>query len=543
MDISRGDKNRKVDELFSEWAKASSPGCAIGIMQNGEVSYQQGYGMANLEYDIPITPKTSFHVASVSKQFTAMAIALLASNHQLSLDDDVRQHLHYVPDFGETLTIRQMLHHTSGIRDQWDLLILAGWRMDDVITTDDVLELVKKQERLNFTPNSEYLYSNMGYTLLSCIVEEVSGKSLHEYCDEHIFKPLGMQDTHFHDDYLMLVPNRAYSYDATESGFQHEVLSYSTVGATSLHTTVGDLMRWANSFHSDPVWADDVMDMMHTKGVLNSGEEISYALGQTIQTYKGLKTVSHTGGDAGFRSYLVRFPDQNTSIVVLCNLGNMSPKKLAEQIADIYLADELTDFPEQEHTPIELTLEQLVDKVGIYYNAEVARTIRLELQNDQLMIMVGSGIPIVPLSETEFFTPPLPDTIFRFEQTGNSSRDVIEINPSSPPVRYKQMDKWSPSIDELQDYVGTYYSPELDFSFYILVQDDQLCVRRRKHGTTRLVPTFSDGFLGNVYPASQYGEGRLGLVFYRGDQNEILGFEASVWRVRHVQFVRQTGDK
>ncbi len=542
MDMNMSDKIRQFDALFSQWAKASSPGCGIGIMQDGEVIYQQGYGMANLEYNIPITPKTSFHVASVSKQFAAMAIALLASNHQLSLDDDVRQHLHYVPDFGETLTIRQMLHHTSGIRDQWDLLILAGWRMDDVITTDDVLELVKKQERLNFTPNSEYLYSNMGYTLLGCIVEQVSGQSLHEYCDEHIFKPLGMQDTHFHDNYRMLVPNRAYSYDATKSGFQHEVLSYSTVGATSLHTTVGDLMRWANSFHGDTMWADDVMDMMHTKGILNSGEEISYALGQTIQTYKGLKTVSHTGADAGFRSYLVRFPDQNTSIVVLCNLGNMSPKKLAEQIADIYLADDLTESSEQDNTPIELTPEQLSDKVGIYYNAEVGRSIRLKLHNDSLMVMVGNGIPIIPLSETEFFSSPFPDTKFRFEQTENGGRDLIEINSSSPPVRYKQMEKWSPTVDELQDYVGTYYSPELDFSFYILVQDDQLCLRRRKHGTTLLVPTFADGFLGNVYPASLYGEGRLSLLFYRSDQNEILGFEASVWRVRHVQFIRQTAN-
>jgi len=541
LDLILENKQQQVDKLFTEWAKANSPGCAIGIMQDGEILYQQGYGMANLEYNIPITPQTSFHVASVSKQFAAMAIALLASKGQLSLEDDVCQYLDYIPDFGETITIRHMLNHTSGLRDQWELLILAGWRMDDVITTDDVLELVKKQERLNFSPGNEYLYSNMGYTLLGCIVEQVSGLSLHDYCDEHIFTPLGMQDTHFHDDYKMLVPNRAYSYDVTESGFKHDVLSYSTVGATSLHTTVGDLMLWAHSFHGDSVWADDVIDEMHTQGILNNGEEIPYALGQVIQDYKGLTSVNHSGGDAGFRSYLVRFPDHNLSIVVLCNLSTMLPRKLAEQIADIYLADHLTESDDQERVVIELTSEQLADKRGVYYNAELARILRLDVRDGSLMIEVGSGIPLVPLSDTEFERLAT-KTMFQFEQTEDGNYDVIETTPSSPPVIYKPMAISSPSIDELNDYVGTFYSSELDVSYYIVLQDDQLCLRRRKHGTSPLLSAFKDAFTGNIYPVESSADGRLSLIFYRDGSNANLGFHIAEGRVRHVRFIRQMVD-
>jgi len=534
------DKHQQVDQLFTQWAKASSPGCAIGIMQDGEIVYQQGYGMANLEYNIPNTPKTIFHVASVSKQFAAMAIALLADKNQLSLDDEVNQYFTEFPDFGETITIRHLLHHTSGLRDQWELLILAGWRMDDVITTDDVLELLKNQEKLNFKPGDEFLYSNMGYTLLATIVELVSGKSLHEYCEEHIFKPLGMGDTHFHDDYTMLVPNRAYSYAVTESGFKHDVLSYSIVGATSLLTTVGDLLMWSNSFQDDSVWGQDVIDALHTQGILNDGEQIPYALGVVVRTYKGLMRVGHDGADAGFRSTLIRFPDQNLSIVVLCNLGTMSPGKLAAEIADIYLADVFIEPAEDELSPIELTTEQLADKVGVYYNAELAQIRRLEIHNESLTIMIGTGMSLVSLSNSDFHLGSVPEIKYRFQETDDRQRQLIETNASSPSVIYQHMPTVSLSATDLQAYAGTYYSRELDISFYVLVEDDQIYVRRRKHGTTQLLPAFADAFTGNIYPSDAFGEGRLSFIFYRGEDNEILGFDVSGGRVRHIRFIRKS---
>lgn len=532
-------KQQKVDQLFSEWAKASSPGCSISIMQDGEFVYQQGYGMANLEYNIPIVPKTIFHVASVSKQFTAMAIALLADSNQLSLDDDVRQYLTELPDFGETITLRHMLHHTSGLRDQWELLILAGWRMDDVITTDDILELVEKQERLNFNPGDGFLYSNMGYTLLGCVVKRVSGKSLHDFCDEHIFKPLEMHHTHFHDDYTMLVDNRADSYIAKDEEFKHSVLSYSTVGATSLFTTAEDMLLWAQSFQDNTVWGEDVIKAIHTKGLLNNGEEFPYALGVIVSQYRGLAMISHGGADAGYRSNLIRFPDQSLYIAVLCNLGSMNPTKLAQNIADIYLEDEFIEESSEEVGNIDLKPEQIANKIGIYYNKIIAQTIRIEEHNQKLMVMIGTGIPLVPMSENDFHLAPFPEMKFRFEQSNDGIQRLIQMLPLTSPVEFNQMSSISPSIDDLESYTGTYHSPELEVSFYLVMQDDQLCLRRRKHGTTALLATFTDGFIGNLYPSSPYGEGRLNLIFYRDNDNHIKGFNASGGRVRHVRFIRQ----
>ncbi|HZM99550.1 MAG TPA: serine hydrolase, partial [Pyrinomonadaceae bacterium] len=196
---------KKVDQLFATWDKPESPGAAIAVIKDGIVVYKRGYGSANLEYNVPITPQTVFHVASVSKQFTAFAIALLASQGKLSLDDDIRKHLPEVPDFGKKITVRHLIHHTSGLRDQWTLLGMAGWRLDDVITKEHIMKMVRYQRELNFDPGAENLYSNTGYTLLAVIVERVSGQSFREYTEANIFKPLGMTNTHFHDDHEEIV--------------------------------------------------------------------------------------------------------------------------------------------------------------------------------------------------------------------------------------------------------------------------------------------------------------------------------------------------
>src|SRR6185436_1924774 len=234
----------KVDKLFANWDKPDSPGAALIVVKDGAVVYKRGYGSANLEYNIPITPATVFHVASVSKQFTAFAITMLAKAGKLSLDDDIHKYLTELPDFGQKITIRHLLHHTSGLRDQWELLAMAGWRLDDVITKEHILKMVRHQKELNFSPGQEYLYCNTGYTLLAVIVERITGQSFREYMQETIFKPLNMTGTHFHDDHEMIVKNRAYSYRPYgPQDFKLSALNYANVGATSLFTTVEDMAR------------------------------------------------------------------------------------------------------------------------------------------------------------------------------------------------------------------------------------------------------------------------------------------------------------
>ncbi len=332
---------REVDAVFDAWNRWDSPGAALAVARDGKVIYTRGYGSAHLEYPIPITPATIFHVASVSKQFTCFAVILLAEEGKLSLDDDIRKHLQEMPDFGTAITIRQLMHHTSGLRDQWQLLAIAGWRMDDVITRDHIMKLVRKQRDLNFTPGSEHLYSNTGYTLLAEIVARVSGKSFAEFTEERIFKPLGMSSTHFHDDHEHIVPGRAYSYSKGEKGYRNSVLSFANVGATSLFSTAEDLSRWLANLDDGRVGGEAVIRQMHQRGKLSSGKELSYASGLTYSESRGLEYVGHDGSDAGYRSSALRVPKHRLSVVVLSNVGTFNPNTAAKRVAEIVLADQL----------------------------------------------------------------------------------------------------------------------------------------------------------------------------------------------------------
>ena len=386
----------KVDQLFAEWNCPDSPGAAVAVTKDGEVIYKQGYGMANLEYDIPITTTTIFDIASVSKQFAAFAIVTLSHQGKLSIEDDIRTHLPDVPDFGHTIAIRHLLHHTSGLRDWVQSLVIAGDLMDDVISFKHILKMARHQKVLNFEPGAAYLYSNTGYNLLAEIVETVTGDSFREWTDTHIFKLLGMTNSHFHDDYEMILKNRAYSYQAVENGgFKHAVNNTTALGSSSLYSTVEDLAKWILNFDNTRIGEQTVIEQMHERGVLNNGEQINYALGLNLGEYRGLKTVGHSGSWRGFRSHLMRFPDQKLGVVILCNLDIFNPLGLAEKVADIYLSDVLgsaeaseldkTKEPAEETESEPLTSEKLAEFEGDYYTEELDTTYTLRVCGNQLV--------------------------------------------------------------------------------------------------------------------------------------------------------------
>ena len=386
----------KVNRLFAEWNQLDSPGAALAVTRDGEVIYKQGYGMANLEYDIPITTTTIFDIASVSKQFAGFAIATLLHEGRLSLDDNIRMYLPDVPDFGNTITIRHLLHHTSGLRDWVQSLVIAGVGMDDVISFKHILKMVQHQKALNFEPGEAFLYSNTGYNLLTEIVETVTGHSFREWTDTNIFKPLAMTNSHFHDDYEMILKNRAYSYQTVEKDrFKHAVNNTTALGSSSLYSTVEDLAKWVLNFNNTHIGEQTVIEQMHQCGVLNDGEQISYAFGLNIGEYRTLKTVGHSGSWRGFRSHLIRFPDQKFGVVILCNLDTFNPLGLAEQVADLYLADVLGPVeisePDEALQPEEgtksepLIPEQLTEFEGDYYTEELDTTYTIGVRGNGLV--------------------------------------------------------------------------------------------------------------------------------------------------------------
>ena len=308
------------------------------------------------------------------------------------MEDDVRKYIPEVPDFGKTITLRHLANHTSGMRDQWNLLALAGWRLDDVITKEHIMKLVEKQEELNFEPGEEYRYCNTGYTLLAEVVSRVSGMSFADFTQKRIFEPLGMESTLFYDEHEKIVPNRAYSYAPDVDGFRKVGLSYANVGATSLFTTVEDLALWALNFEAPKVGNDDTFNEMHTQGILNSGDTIDYALGQVINQYRGLNRVSHGGADAGYRTTISRFPDQRFSVIIFSNYGSFNPSWKANQVADIYLEDEFTEPrqayrgnqpPQPEEVPMPGSLE---DYVGVYYSPELSTDYEIKIKEGALVV-------------------------------------------------------------------------------------------------------------------------------------------------------------
>ncbi len=340
------DLSKRVDELFRQWQSKESPGAAVLVMLDGKVVHARGYGMANLEHGVPIGTSTIFDIASVSKQFGAMAVALLEADGRLSLDDEVRKYIGELPSFGTPITLRHLVHHTSGIRDWPGTLAIAGWSFEDVVSFPQILRMAFHQRELNFTPGDAYAYSNTGYNLLAEVVARVSGKSFRQFCDERIFKPLGMTRTHFHDNHAEVVVNRAESYRPGPggAGHRHAVSNLTALGSSSLFTTIDDLAKWIDNLHAKTpaVGGQAVVTRMHERGRLNSGTAITYAFGQGIGEHRGLRVVNHTGSWAGYRSILERFPDQRFAVVILANTAAMNPSPLARQIADLYLADRFT---------------------------------------------------------------------------------------------------------------------------------------------------------------------------------------------------------
>ena len=333
---------RRVDSVFVALDKPTSPGCALGIYNAGDIAYTRGYGSANLEHGIPNTPRTVFDLGSTSKQFTAMSVALLEQDGKLSLDDDVRRWIPELTAYPKPVTIRQLVHHTSGLRDYLTLMWLRGVNFDGVTTASDALSLIVRQRETNFEPGSEYLYSNSGYFLLSEIVRRASGKTLAEFARERIFAPLGMQVTHFHDDHTMIVPNRATGYAQREGGgFEIAMSGFEQVGDGSVMTTVEELARWDRNFYEGRVGGRALLDAMHVPARLTGGRTLDYASGLVVGEYRGLRTVRHGGSWAGYRAELLRFPEQRTSIAVLCNYSRSGPGRLSQRVADVILRDRL----------------------------------------------------------------------------------------------------------------------------------------------------------------------------------------------------------
>ena len=522
----------RVDSIFARWDHVNSPGCAVGVSRDGEMIYQRGYGMSNMEHAIAITPQSIFHVASISKQFAAFSILLLEQEGKLSVDDDVRKYIPELPSYGKKITIDHLLHHTSGLRDQWDLLGLADWREDDLITEDDVMRVVSRQKELNFEPGDEYLYSNTGYTLLAVIVKRVSGKSLRDFADERIFKPLGMTSTHFHDDHTMIVPGRTQAYQPKRGGgWSISIPVFDTYGATSLFTTVGDLLKWEHNFADAKIGGQALVAKFTTPGKLNDGTPISYARGVVVEKYRGLSAVGHSGADAGYRADVVRFPDQRLAVAALCNLANINPAPLTRRVAAVYLGSQM--LPEDSGAApkaVAVAAGELARYAGAYWSPLSEEVRRFEVRGDTLFMQVGGRVALTPVGGDRFMGPG--EQEYRFTVQANAVRQLSIVAEGQKPRVLERLETFTPGAKQLASYVGRYYSGEIDTEYDLVVRGDTLVALSRRGAEYPLQPLSADIFA---------SRGMGTIRFERDGKKRVTALRISTGRVRRLKFGR-TGD-
>jgi CubicO group peptidase (beta-lactamase class C family) len=509
----------KVDAIFTRWT-AATPGCAVGATVRGEPAVTATYGKADLEHDVAIAPDTIFEAGSVSKQFTAAAVLLLARDGKLKLDDPARRYIPELPDYGAPLTIRHMLNHTSGLRDWGSLAAIAGWpRGSRVHTHAHVLEIVSRQRALNFPTGTRWSYSNSGYNLAAIVVSRVSGMSFADFTKTRIFEPLGMDSTSWRDDYTRIVKRRAVAYNERKGTFATDMPFENVHGNGGLLTTVGDLLKWNENFTSPKVGDAAFVEELERRARFNDGRSHEYALGLYVDTYRGVREVDHSGATAGYRAHLSRYPDQGVSVAVLCNVGSANATAYAKAVAELLLTDLRPPTPRAaSHT---LTDAEAAPLVGLYRSTHPVGIATVARSETGLSIQgVGN---LLPLSAKRFESADL--ATYEFD-----GRKGIRLTDEFGTVtEYERVDPAKPSIDRLKAYVGRYVSDEIETTFTVELGGEQLVIRRRPDATIALSPAYADAF------SSPLGW----ITFQRDSSKRIVALTASQDRVWALTFARQ----
>ena len=527
----------EIDPIFQEWTKGEVPGGALAIVKGGEIIYKQGYGLADMEHGLPIEPSSVFYIGSVSKQFVTFCILLLEEQGKVSLDDSIQTYLPDFPTYGHTLTLRHFIHHTSGVRDFLTLMDLKGRNYLDHMEVSEVYELIKRQKELNFVPGDQYLYSNSCYFMLALIVKKASGMSIREFAQKEIFDPLGMDHTQFYDDNRNFVYNKAFSYQASAKGFDNLIMRFDLVGSGGIYSTVEDLFLWDQNFYANTLGkgTQALIDKMHEEGLLNSGKSSGYAFALNNGTYKGLRTVSHSGALAGYRAQLLRFPDQEFSVIILSNRNDGDPTLKAYQVADVFLKDQ---FKAQEEEQVEKVSVQKALPINDmdrnvftgYYGLQPGLEISISMERDTLWVVqhwTGDAYTLEPADDFSFKLVEDSTVRLYFHELKDNKTQVLY----SSDLLDRSVEKWQrkePLINSsinLQDFVGTYFSPELEVNYGIFSAEGILKVSQAGKNTRDLSLWEKDVF---------YHQG-LEFRFLR-ENGQVKGFLLNAGRVRNLGF-------
>ena len=515
-----------AERAFEKYTKAfvaPGPGCAVGVSLNGQPVFEKAYGLAEMEHNIPNTPQTIFESGSVAKQFTAAAVVLLSLDGKLSIDDPVRKYIPELPDYGKPLTIRHILTHTAGLRDWGSVMALTGaGRGDRVITQDLAVDVITHQKALDFEPGAEYSYSNSGYQLAAVIVERVSGQKFGDFVTARLFKPLGMTNSSWRDDYQRLVPGRAqgYSRQGPNGPWMLNMPFMNVVGNGGMLTTVGDWLKWNAMLDSRSLGAP-LVEALETQGVLNDGRKISYALGLDVGSYKGVKEIAHSGGTAGYQTYLARFPEKKVSVAALCNGAPPFSGDIVYSIADEVFGPLPTAaaLPEAAKLPE----DQLKKYVGTWRNQVTRNANRITFDKAELRI---NTTPLRPMPDGTFLLG-VRRVKFVLDKDGKPTNAEIS-NTDGSVTRLSLEQEWVPTAAELASFAGDWYSDEAGAAFTFAVEGDKAFIKQRPSLKLPLQPIYKDHFS---------GAGQV-IWFSRDTSGKIDKLHVGASRMRDMPFTR-----
>ena len=528
----------RADSVFQRFDRTDSPGCALGVYQDGKILYARGYGMASLENGIALSPRSVLDVGSISKQFTAMSILLLQKEGKLSLDDPLRKYFPEMPPYADKVTLRRALSQTSGLRDLYGLMGQTGRTFAG--DTVDALRIITRSAEPNYTPGERYLYTNSGWILAAQIVYRLTGKTLAEFAQERIFGPLGMHDTRYLADADLIIPDLATGYAPRGNGYRVARSWYdgAIMGAGAVHTTVEDFGKWLDNYDEMTVGDRDIIRTMTAATLLNdgtparSGATQAYAVGLNVGTLRGLRVISHGGVWAGYRGQFYRFPDQHFAVATFCNLTTSGPDSLARKVAAIYLENRMQPDVAKAWTVAlagapraSVPDAALRSLAGVWRNVERGEVRRTRLVGDTLFALGGERTRMVPLGEGRFRAGPTTELRFEGDEAAPSRMLVLTAGDTAT---FTRVDTVALTPAKLGEYAGDYRNDEVEATQSWRVEKGELVVYANNRRLGVLEPSYRDGFTrgGSVIDVQRDAKGR------------ITGYVVEAGRVRHLRFVR-----
>ena len=523
----------KIDSLFMKWNQPNHPGGAVGVMKDGNILFSRAYGLASLEYLAPNSPGTIFNTGSVSKQFTAMGIVRLEDQGKLSFDDEIHKFLPELPDFGQPITIRHLLHHTSGLRSLHALFALAGWRDDDSRSNEDLNRIILNQKDLNFTPGSEYLYCNTGYMLMVNIIEGISGEDFKDWMKNNIFDPLDMNQTYVEDQYSRVVANNATSYYGRED-FERAVEYWGYVGSGNMHSTTGDLLKWLSNFETPRKGWESSFKKMQTLDAFNNGAPNNYAFGVVVDDHLGKRRIQHGGAIGGFRAFVAAYPDEKLNIAVLTNFSTGNPGGNADNIAEIILGEQQSDTDQSRAiASVSLSNDALRKFEGTYWDKKGKLLRKIYLKQDTLRYSRSetNESPLIPVGKAVFEMAGAGDGVkVKFKASAEDQQMEFSEN-GIPSSVFDLVRETNLGGEVLPEYLGEYYSSEVQTRYSISMVADQLKMYHPRHGFIPLKLEFRDVFS---------GEWPIGTVeVSRNPEGQVEGIFISNGRVRNAWFEKE----